>query len=204
MQFFAEQIDKFGAGGVALHKQPREGRRGGARFLFLDAAHHHTHMLRLDNHRHAKRVQRLLNAVFDLVGEPFLNLQAARVGIDNAGNLAQARYVAVWNVGHVRLAEERQHMVLAEREHLYVLDNHHLRVLLFEHRALENGFRVLIVTLCQKLHSLCNAFGRFFQPLAVRVFAQIGDNLTVKVGQRLRLGVVVVVVALVAVVVDFF
>ena len=37
------------------------GRR--TRALFLDAAHLHAHMARLDNDSHAERVERLLNAI---------------------------------------------------------------------------------------------------------------------------------------------
>ncbi len=133
--------------------------------LLLDAAHHHAQVLRLDHHRHAQRLERLLDAVADLDRQPLLHLQPARIGIDHARDLRQADDLAVRNVGDVRLAEKRQHVMLAQRIDLDVLDDHHLLVFFLEHRRAQNFRRLEIVAVGQELQRLGHALGRLLQAL---------------------------------------
>ena len=70
----------------------------------------------------------LLDRLGDLDGEPLLHLQPAREHVHEARDLREADDLAVGEVGHVGLAEERQQVVLAHREDVDVLDDHHLVV----------------------------------------------------------------------------
>ena len=77
-------------------------------------------------------------AVGDLLGEPLLHLQAAREHLDDARQLGQPDDAAVRDVRDVRLAEERQHVVLAQRVELDVAHHHHVLVLLLEQRVADD------------------------------------------------------------------
>ena len=84
------------------------------RVLLLDAAHHHAEVHGLDDHADAARLDRLLDGLRDLDGEALLDLEAARVDVDEARDLGEADDLAVRQVGDVGLAEEGQQVVLAE------------------------------------------------------------------------------------------
>lgn len=77
------------------------GRR--TRTLLLDAAHLHAHMARLDDDGHAERIERLLNAIADLHGQPLLHLQPAGIGLDDARDLRQPGDIAVRDIGYMAL-----------------------------------------------------------------------------------------------------
>jgi hypothetical protein len=107
-------------------------------FCFLDAAHHHAQMARLDDDAHALRIDGFLNGVGDLAGEPLLHLQAASKHFNEARDLAEADHLAFGDVGDVDFAEKGQHVVFAEREHLDVFHDDHLVVVDVEHGAVQN------------------------------------------------------------------
>ena len=71
-------------------------------------------MLCLDHDAHALGLNGALHRLCDLLGEHFLDLQAAREEIDDAGDLGQPQHAAIRQVGDVALADEREHVVLAE------------------------------------------------------------------------------------------
>src|SRR5216117_2100437 len=77
-------------------------------------------MVSLDDHTHTTRLQHLHQGIGHLVGEALLHLQPAGKHLDHAGNLRQAHEPAVRQVRHVRLAEERQQVMLAQRVDLDV------------------------------------------------------------------------------------
>ena len=83
-------------------------------------------MAGFDDDHHAQGLERLLDAVFDLLRHTLLHLKAVGVDIDYAGYLRQSGDVAVRDVGHVGLAVEGQHVVLAEGEKVDILDDDHL------------------------------------------------------------------------------
>ena len=80
-----------------------------------------------------------------------------RIGLHHAGDLGKAGDSPVRDIGHVRLADEGKHMVLAQREQLDVLDQDHLAVRLREDSGLDNLLAILEITLGQELHGFCHA-----------------------------------------------
>ena len=73
-------------------------------------------------------LDRLLDRLRDLHGQPLLHLQPAREHVHEARDLGEADHLALRDVGHVGLAEEGQQVVLAQAEDVDVLDDHHLVV----------------------------------------------------------------------------
>ena len=104
-------------------------------------------------------MERVLYTVFYLLGEPLLYLQAVAVDVDHACHFGESGDVAVGDVGHMSLAVEGNHVVLAHREEVDVFDNDHLVVFLFEECVGEHLVRVLRVAACKNLHGLCSAHG---------------------------------------------
>ena len=139
--------------------------------LLLHTPHLHAQVLRLNDHHHAERVERFLDAVFYLCRQPLLHLQTAGKHIHHAGYLAQTRNLAVGDVGDMHLAEKRQQMVLAQRVEINVFHHHHLAVVFLKEGALEDGLRVFLIPFGQKLERFADAAGGLLQPLALGVFA---------------------------------
>ena len=83
---------------------------------------------------HSQGFESVHDAVPDLDCQPFLDLEPARVGLDNPGDLAEAGDLAVRNIRHVTFADEGQHMMLAHRIQFDILHQNHLLVLLVEDR----------------------------------------------------------------------
>ena len=103
--------------------------------------------------------------------------------------------MAVRNVGDVRLAEERQQVVLAQRVDFDVLDDHHLPVFFAEHRRAQDLRRVEIVAVGQELQRLGDAFRRLGKPFARGILAQVLENGAIFLGDA-RHGLRVVLVDL--------
>src|SRR6185503_17898530 len=140
--------------------------------LLLDAAHRHAQVRRLDDHRHAQRMQFRLERLGNLGGQPLLHLQPAGKDIDDAWDLAQADHAAVRNVSHVALAEERQQVMLAEAVHIDVAHDHHLVVLDGEQRAVDDVIDVGAITAREKAERLLNPARGLDEPLAFRILAE--------------------------------
>ena len=77
------------------------------------AARRHALVLGLDQHGHAARAQRRLDGIGDLGRHGLLRLQALGEDLHHAGDLGDADDAAVGQVGDVRHAQERRHVVLA-------------------------------------------------------------------------------------------
>src|SRR5690606_25601999 len=73
----------------------------------VDAAGGHALVRALDHHAHADRLQHVLDALGDLRGHLLLHLEAARVGLDHARQLADAHHLARRQVADVDLADDR-------------------------------------------------------------------------------------------------
>ena len=136
-------------------------------------------MPRFNDHAHALRRNGLLNGIRYLPRQPLLHLQAPRKDLDEPRNLAQADHLALGNVGHVHLAEKRQHVVLAQREHLDVPDDHHLVVIHLEQRVAQNLRGILLVSLGEKGQRFLHTLWRRAQAVAIGIFAQARENLAV-------------------------
>ncbi len=141
----------------------------------------------LDDHTHPAGPDDLLDGHGDLGGELLLDLQPARVHVHDAGDLRKTDHLAVRQVGHVRLADEGQHVVLAERVELDILDDHHLVVFRGKYRLVHDLFQGLPVTLGQELNRLRCPLRRLEQPLARHVLAHPVDDLVITVGYGMRI-----------------
>ena len=137
----------------------------------LDAAHLHAHVLGLHNHHHPQRAEGVLDTLLDLQRHALLHLQAVAEDVHHTGNLAESGDVAVGDIGHVHLAEEGQHVVLAEAVEVDVAYNDHLAVVLAEHGRAQHLGRVLAVAAGEHLQRLGHTLGGFQQTFAVGVFA---------------------------------
>src|SRR5271165_6026606 len=103
--FLANQRKEFIAGFLFLElSQHRAGYR--ARVLLLNSAHHHTQVLGFQNHADAKRFELLQQALSDLLGQAFLNLQATSKYINYSRYLTEANHLVSCEIPYVRLSEE--------------------------------------------------------------------------------------------------
>ena len=84
---------------LGLLEESRKVGSGGQGVLFLDAAHLHTHMLGFDDNHDAKRIERFLDAFFNLHRQAFLDLEAAGEDIHDTGNLAQSCDIFFGDIG---------------------------------------------------------------------------------------------------------
>lgn len=113
MEVCTDELQELGPCSLALESADEVARHGDG-ILLLHAAHRHAQMLCLDDDGNAKRMQGFVDGVLDLCGEAFLHLQTARVGFNDAGYLAETCDVAIRDVGHMCLADEWNHVVLAK------------------------------------------------------------------------------------------
>ena len=147
-------------------------------------------MPRLDDNSHTQWMQSLVDGIFDLGGQTFLHLKATRISLHHAGNLAQSCDIAIGNVAHMRLANERNQMMLTQGIHLYIFDNHHLAIILLEAGRKQNLHRVLFVAMSEKLHRLGYTQRCLKKALALRIFPQKFQNggvVFLKLGQPFRI-----------------
>ena len=68
------------------------------------------------------------------------------------------------NVGDVRLAEERQDVMLAHREEVEVLEHDHLRVVLDEERAVDDRLGIFVYPLVRYCRARATRSGVFTSP----------------------------------------
>lgn len=81
-----DQMDELFAGTHLCQEDSGECGGGGHRVLFLYSAHLHAHVSGFDHDRDAQRIERFLNAVPNLNGQPFLNLQSTGKGLHDSGD----------------------------------------------------------------------------------------------------------------------
>src|SRR6478735_11051145 len=90
-------------------------RRDGPSAGLLHSAERHAEVLGLDHDADAARLERFADPPRDLRREALLDLQAARVQVDDAAELRQPDDALAGQIADVRDAVERQEVVLAER-----------------------------------------------------------------------------------------
>jgi hypothetical protein len=112
-----------------------------------------------------------------LLGQPLLDLQAAREAVHDARDLADAEHLVFGDVAHVAAPVERQQMVLAEAVDLDVAHDDHVVEVRLEHRAVEHLPRRLPVAAGQKRQGLGHPFRRDLQPFALGVLAEFDQQL---------------------------
>ena len=75
------------------------------------------------------------------------------------------------------LAEERQQVVLAQAVEIDVLHDHHLAVVDGEQGVVEHFVDVHVVAAREELEGLFDALRGIQQPLAARIFSELGKEL---------------------------
>ena len=90
--------------GSSLERTEELGRERRGAVLF-HAAQRHAHMLGIEHHRDAFRLQDLVDRGRDLRGQMLLRLQAARIDIDQPRELGQADHALHRPIGDMRLAD---------------------------------------------------------------------------------------------------
>ncbi len=108
-----------------------------------------------------------------------MDLQSLGEGVHDTGDLGQPHDPPIGDVGDVRLADERHHVVLAVAVDLDVAHEHELVVALdLGERPREVCDRILTVATKVLPHRTENAFGGFLQTLSLRVIAHVGEKLS--------------------------
>ena len=96
----------------------------------------------------------------DLRRQPLLHLQPPRVDLDHPRQLRDSDDFAIRQVRDVRLAHERQQVMLAQGIEIQILAQDHFLVVLFrEQRAVDRFLRILVVAAGEKLVSLATRAG---------------------------------------------
>ena len=130
-------------------------------------------------------LSKILHGFGDLLRQPLLNLQAAREHVHDARNFAEADHLLVRQIGHVNLAEERQHVMLAHAEELDVLHDHDLVVFHVEERAVDD---FVDDRRSSRWSGNVSAFsarsGVRIKAFAFRIFAQLANDLPHVGGDR--------------------
>lgn len=145
--------------------------------LLLYSTHHHAEVAGLNHHADALGMDGILDGLSNLRGQALLYLQASREDFDKAWNLAKTDHFPVGNIGHMHLAEEWKHMVLAKAEHFDVFDDDHFIVGHREERFFQHGFGIFFVALCEELVGVVDPFRSAIEAFARRIFAQSDDYL---------------------------
>ena len=127
-------------------------------------------MHRLDHHAATVGLQHFHQGVGDLAGQPLLHLRSPRVALDQARQLAQADDAAARDIADVGDPRERQQVVLAEGGEGDVAQDDHLLVPLVKGR-LEMLLRVFAQTGEELCVRLGDTMRRALQPLSIGIFA---------------------------------
>ena len=129
-------------------------------------------MLGLDHHADAKRVEHVLDRLGDVEGQLFLDLQAARKALDDAGEFRNADDAIARQIADMGGADHRQHVMLAEADDADVGEHDQFVVAagLLE-RAFEILARVLVIAGEKLRVGAGDARRRVLQALALGIVA---------------------------------
>src|SRR5262249_57999801 len=144
---------------------------------FLHAADRHALMYGLDHHRHALRLQRLVDGLGDLRRHGLLGLQAPGEHLDHAGKLGDTDDAVGREISYMRLADERDHVMFAMRMQLDIAQ--HYDVVITGDLVEGAGQHVewaLVVASEELVIGANDALWRLAQAFASRIVAGIGDQ----------------------------
>ena len=128
--------------------------------LFLDSAHHHAEMARLNDDSDSDGIDGILNGFCNLLSKPLLHLQAARENIYQSRNLAKPDHLSLGQISNMHFAEEWQHVMLAEAEHFDVFDDDHLVVIDLEEGRAQQLPRIFLISAREKSNGFGHALRR--------------------------------------------
>ncbi len=169
--FHSNEVEKFHAR-LWARKRSSKGRCSGDGILLFYSAHHHAEVLCFDDHSNAVRLECLLDALEDLMGEALLDLEPTSKDVDDTRQLAQSDNFAVGDIGDMCFADKGQQMVFAEGIQLDVFDNDHFTVGLIVQGRSEYGIGILCIAPGQKLPGFGDPHRGLLQTLSVGIFAQ--------------------------------
>src|SRR5260221_7057646 len=105
-----DQVQKLGARPVVLPERAKHRARRRRRVLLLHPAHDHAEMAGLDHDAYSGGIEDFEQGIRDLLGEALLDLKAPAEDLDDPGQLAQTKYLPVWNVRDVDFSVEGKEM----------------------------------------------------------------------------------------------
>ncbi len=175
------QGQKFTSCGPVVLKRAEHFRRNHLGALFLHPPHHHTEVLRSYDYAYPLGVNAPLNHVRDLLRQPFLELQAARITVHEPSKLAHAEYFTARDVSYVTYAEKREHVMFAQAVDFNIPGNDHVVAFLTENRVLENALRVLMIARSKEFQALFGPFRGVLKAFPRRVFPKLFEHLTDKI-----------------------
>src|SRR5438552_974891 len=189
----AHQVEELGSGARVAAEGAEHARGHHVAARRLDPPHLHAQVARLHDDTDTPGGERLVERLGDLPGQLLLELQAVREDLDEARDLAQTDDLAIWQITHVDVPEERQHVVLAQTVEVDVLDHDHLVVVLVEDRVGDHVLGTHAVAVGQLAQRARHPVRRGLQTLTLRVFAELDKQRFDKVcdrvaGLRLRCG----------------
>lgn len=178
----AEGVEEFAAeGGVGGEEAVVVDGDGGGELLFY-AAHLHAEVLGAAFHYYAVGGEGAAEGFADFGGEALLHLEAARHGVDQAGEFAEAYHVAVGDVAYAYGAEEGEDVVLAHGVDFDVAHHYHARPGVVEYGLFEDFFGALAVALSDEPHCFCGAHGGFEKTFACGVLSYQFQYLSIVTG----------------------
>src|SRR6266516_2678719 len=166
-----QQREEFRARSRVVFESSEQTRSFHDRILLLHTAHHHTEMFGLYDHGDPGGFETSHERPSNLRREIFLDLQSAREDIDDARHLGKADHFPVWNVSHVRPADEWKQMMFAHRIKLDVLDENDLARFRLEDGIINNLVQVLPIPLGEELQSTRRPIRRASQTFSIQIFA---------------------------------
>lgn len=134
-------------------------------------------MSRFDDNTYTQRIEVRHEALRDLFREPFLNLEPPRKHICDSRELADADDLVARDIADVATAKEGEHVVLTNAVNFDILANHEMLRVGLKQSAVDHLVYILSVAAREKFPRLGNAVGGSDQALALRVFAQLGEQL---------------------------
>src|SRR5687767_2789637 len=116
------------------------------RILLFHATHSHAEMFGFYHYRDSQWIKLFHDDRRYLIGQSFLNLQAARVDVDQTRQFGDAHDLVMRDVRHVCFAEKRQHVMFAKRKEVDIFLNDHLLVVFGEEGIVDDLCRIHVVT----------------------------------------------------------
>ncbi len=165
-------MQQFGASCGLLAEDAEHGARNGIASLFLHSAHHHAEVRGFDDDGDAVGFEDAHEFFGDLRCHPLLDLQAARVDVDDAGDFGEADDFSVGDVGDVRSPVKRQHMMLAHGEELDVAHDDDFVGGFMEEGLADDFVDVATVAAGEEVHGLGVTFWGVEQAFALGVFSE--------------------------------
>jgi len=162
-------VEELGAHAVVVDELAEGGAGRSGSSVLLNAAHDHAHVHALNHNDDTDWVEDGLDSVANLLAEALLDLEAARVHVNDARELAEADDVVTRKVCHVSFADEGHHVVFAHGVDVNVADDDHFAVGFAEDGAIDEVLQFLRVAGGEEAERFGDAHGGLLKTFAVGV-----------------------------------